>query len=184
MSRLLRSDRGQAGIALIIVIAWALTAVFMLTRTLVAATQINTRVKDITGSVSGIKGETALVQVLTETNRIAADILTAAQPLAPKLEEVDASAKSINRTVADILANARSIGATVDGINANAKSILSTAREINDGVAAINRKVITAAPIVNAIKADTGAIREDVRSGDGIHGHVCRIPLSGPDQHC
>src|SRR5207237_201039 len=37
-------DRGQAGIALIIVIAWALSAVLVLTRTLVAAQEINNKV--------------------------------------------------------------------------------------------------------------------------------------------
>lgn len=185
MTGRLRSERGQAGIALIIVIAWALAAVFMLTRTLVAAQQINTRVKTIRSEVTGIKGDTALVAELTKTNEIASAILVAAKPLAPMLETVDATAKSINSTVTGILGNATSIGSTVNLINGNVKSILSVATEINNGVAAINGRADRALSVVNLIKGDTGSIQRAVASGSGqgIHWHACNVD-SVKDGHC
>ncbi|MGQ0678643.1 MAG: hypothetical protein ACT4OM_03125, partial [Actinomycetota bacterium] len=48
------SELGQAGLALIIVIAWALTAVVMLTRTLVSAEQIDRKVNDITRDLNEV----------------------------------------------------------------------------------------------------------------------------------
>lgn len=196
--RTLRSDRGQAGIALIIIIAWALTAVFMLTRTLVTATKIDNDVAIITGVLcteprqggaecgSGVKGDTALVAKLVETNEIASQILDAAQPLSPKLGVVDDTAKSIDSTVTTILRTVQEIGGTVGGINGNVRSILSVVREIHDGVALINNQAITARGTVGAIQADTSRIREEVRVSDGIHFHACTVDklLGGLDGHC
>ncbi|MGH9266652.1 MAG: hypothetical protein ACRD0D_00565, partial [Acidimicrobiales bacterium] len=184
--RSLRAEAGQAGTALVIVIAWALTAVVMLTVTLVSAQQIDDRVKDITGSVTGIKGETALVSILTETNQTVKGILEAAKPLAPKLEEVDGHVKSIDSSVKSILATARSIGSTVDSIHSQAGAILGVVREIYGkpgggadglGVADINERAGIALPIVQAIKGDTASIKDDVVRGTGtggIHFHACK----------
>ena len=70
-------DRGQAGIALIIVIAWALSAVLVLTRTLVAAQEINNKVTDITSKLAGAKGDTSYVAQLNQTENTANQILSA-----------------------------------------------------------------------------------------------------------
>ncbi|MGH2706640.1 MAG: hypothetical protein ACRDJ4_16595 [Actinomycetota bacterium] len=186
---MMRSDRGQAGIALIIIIAWALTAVLMLTVTLVTAQQINTRVKDITNSVGGIKGETALVAILTETNQIASGILDAADQLSPKLDEVDKSAKSINSNASTILSSAQQINSTVNsGIAPQVKSILAEVKKIAGtvgaadglGVADINERAATGDGIVRQIRSDTLSIRDDVASkattgGTGIHYHLCSL---------
>ena len=64
-------ERGQAGIALIIVIAWALSAVLILTRTLVAAQEINNKVTDITSKLAGAKGDTSYVSQLNKTENTA-----------------------------------------------------------------------------------------------------------------
>lgn len=147
-------DAGLASTALVIVIAWALGAVLMLTGTLVAAQQIDEQVAVITTNVSEIDDDLDAIRLTQRTNEVAADILAAAEPLDDQLGEVVASvegidrhvvsildhagsinetAGSINETVGSINANARSINATVDGINANFAAILETARSINCG---------------------------------------------------
>lgn len=183
-------DSGQTGIALIIIIAWALTAVFMLTRTLISAQQIDDRVARITTATTSISGDTRLVELLEETNATARGILAAAEPLTGQLGEVDQSAKNINATVPNILSSAQSINATVKAINPNVSNILGQVREIASGpatlggVRAINQRLDRALGTINGIKGDTGIIRGEVRTGDGIHGQVCRLDVAGRDGHC
>ena len=81
-------EAGLAGIALVIVIAWALAAVMMLTGTLIAAQQIDDRVATILGEVSPIDDDLDSVKLAQETDRIAKDILTAAEPLSGQLDQV------------------------------------------------------------------------------------------------
>lgn len=147
-------DAGLAAIALVIVIAWALGAVLMLTGTLVAAQQIDEQVAVITTNVSDIDDDLDAIRLTQRTNEVVADILSAAEPLDGQLEDVVSSvdgidghvvsildragsinetAVSIDETVEEIGDNARSINATVDGINANFGAILETARSINCG---------------------------------------------------
>jgi len=190
-SRIRSEQTGQTGIALIIIIAWALTAVFMLTRTLVSAQQIDNRVAAIDEATGKIKTDTGLVELLTETNATAKGILAAAAPITGQLAEVDQSAKSINSTVPSILSSAQSINSTVKVINPNVVSILGTVREIAagastlGGVRAINQRLDVAIGVINGIKGDTGSIRSEVRSGPGgIHGRVCRLDVIGADGHC
>ena len=190
-SRIRSEQAGQTGIALIIIIAWALTAVFMLTRTLVSAQQIDNRVAAIEQSATKIKTDTGLVQLLNETNATAKGILDAAAPITGQLDSVDKSAKSINTTVPSILSNAQSINSTVHVINPNVVSILGTVRDIAGGastlggVRAINQRLDVALGVINAIKGDTGSIRSEVRSGPGgIHGHLCHLDAIGRDDHC
>lgn len=188
--RVRSQESGQTGIALIIIIAWALTAVFMLTRTLISAQQIDNRVASITTATTSISGDTRLVELLEETNSVAKDILNAAGPISGQLGEVDQSAKSINATVPNILSSAQSINATVKAINPNVSNILGQVREIAGGpatlggVRAINQRLDRALGLINGIKGDTGSIRNDVRTGDGIHGQVCRLDVTGRDGHC
>lgn len=191
-ARLRSEDRGQIGLSLIIVIAWGLTAVVLLTRTLVAAQNINRRVTSITSSIGGIVGETALVAELQKTEKTAADILVAAKPLSPKLEVVDDTAKSIDQTVVDIRGNVETIRSTVVSINGNASAISQTASTINRPVVtAINNQASTILGLVQRIKADTTAIDTEVhatrQAETGIHGHLCRIDralLGLADGHC
>ncbi|MGI8426972.1 MAG: hypothetical protein ACR2FO_07020 [Actinomycetota bacterium] len=190
-SRIRSEQAGQTGIALIVIIAWALTAVFMLTRTLVSAQQIDDRVAAIDEATGSIKADTGLVELLTETNATAKGILAAAAPITGQLGEVDASAKSINTTVPSILASAQSINSTVKVINPNVSSILGVVRDIAGGastlggVRAINQRLDVALPIIRGIKGDTGSIKTDVRSGPGgIHGNLCQLDAIGRDDHC
>lgn len=197
----LADESGLAGIVLVIVIAWALVAVLQLTRTLVAAQNIEDSVDIITSEVGEIKNETGLVQVLEETTSLTSQILEAAAPLTGQLDQVVSSAGSIDASVTDILSTAgsinstaKSIGATVDSINGRAGAILGVVREINcgfgvenptlakmvelcgtKGVRGINLRLDVIIADVRGIKSDTGNILAQVRE---IHKHANSIDCS------
>jgi len=165
MSRPRVSDEtGLAGKILVGVIAWALGAVLLLTNTLVAAQQIDTRVGKITHTVGPIDHDLDSVALAVQTNKIAGDILTAAKPLSGQAGQIvdatasiDASAKSINTAVGQI-------GDSVKGIDGNARSINSNVLEINKTVKDIHGTAKTVNGTVNQIDGNVAAI------GGSVHG--------------
>lgn len=165
MSRPRFSDEcGLAGKILVGVIAWALGAVLLLTNTLVAAQQIDTRVDRITHTVGPIDHDLDSVALAVQTNKIAGDILTAAKPLSGQAGQIidatasiDTSAKSINTTVGQI-------GETVKGIDGTARSINSNVLDINKTVKDINGTAKTISGTVNKIDGNVAAI------GGSVHG--------------
>lgn len=193
MRRLHEEEHGLAGIVLVLVVVWALAAVFMLTRTLIAARQIDNRVGFITHYVSPIDEDLDAVSLLTQTNQAAKEILVSADPLSGQLAEVQTAAQGINVNVREILTTAgtinetvKVINGTVDGIHGNVLAIngnvtdihasvrgihssvtgiLGEVRSIEPGVAAINRRADVIIGLVSAIKADTGAILAQVGPG-------------------
>lgn len=193
MLRLRRGGFGEAGIVganLAIVLAFALFAVIQLTRTTIAAEQIDDKVEIIVGEVEPIDEELNAVPILDEVDQSARQILTAAQPLTGQLNEVVGSAASIDNTVSSILSNATSINGTVRGIGGTVSSLQPVVRSINDGVATINRQADQVIALVRAVEGDTTNILSQVgvaspggHVGKTIHGHAnaidCAIPLPG-----
>lgn len=203
--RRLTDETGLAGTVLVIVIAWALVAVLMLTRTLVAAQTIEDHVDVILSEVGpgGVVDDTALVAVLQDTERIAADIDTAAAPLSGQLDQIISTAGSIDGSVTNILntaqsinSTAKSIGGIVNSINGNLSSILGVVREINcgndianpnlgqiveacgqKGVHGINLRVDVIIGLVRGINSDTSAVLNQVVQ---IHDHANAIDCSVP----
>jgi methyl-accepting chemotaxis protein len=171
MSRL-SEERGVAGIALVLVIAWALTAVFMLTNTLVSAQQIDHRVGVIVHEVSPIDNDLDAVKLAAETNRVAGEIRTAAQPLSGQLAQVVDAAGGIDRSVVSILDSAEGINGTVKEINGTAKEINGTAGSINGTVKGIYGNAASINDTVKSINGNGGQILEVVRS---IKGGVVAI---------
>jgi methyl-accepting chemotaxis protein len=207
-------EAGLAGIALVIVIAWALAAVMMLTGTLIAAQQIDDRVATILGEVSPIDDDLDSVKLAQETDRIAKDILTAAEPLSGQLdqvieaagsidqsvttilesaEEINATAKDINGSVKGIGSDVSEIGSSVGTIDSNLRAVLQEVRTIEPGVAAINVKAAQAIALVRGITNDLdrvlALIKGHGRPGNSnLHGHAnsidCSAALSGRSEHC
>ena len=169
------NELGQAGIALIIVIAWALTAVVMLTRTLVSAQAIDHKVDSITNSLGEVHDETALVAELQKTEKTSAAILTAAKPLTGMLGHVDEVAKSIDVTTKSINPNAKAINATVVSINGHVPQILATARSIEGTLSTITGQATNIRNNVNAIKGDSAEIQRQTSGEDGIRFHTCGL---------
>ncbi len=195
MRRLERGGFGEAGVVganLVIVLAFALFAVIQLTRTTIAAEQIDDKVRVIVGEVEPIDEELNAVPILDEVDRSAREILTAAQPLSAQAGDVTTAAQSIDRTVSSILTNATSINGTVRGIGGTVSSLQPVVRSINDGVAAINGRADRVIALVRGIEGDTTNILAQVGVGTPaghqagrktIHGHAnsidCSIPLPG-----
>src|SRR5690242_5784173 len=89
-------EAGLAGKILVGVIAWALGAVLLLTNTLVAAQQIDTRVDRITHTVGPIDHDLDSVALAIKTNDLAGQILTAAKPLSGQADQVIQATTSID----------------------------------------------------------------------------------------
>ena len=159
------NQAGVVGFNLALTIAFALFAVIELSRVVLAATQIDDRVKVIITEVGPGSNVSRLdeTQKLNETGRMAEEILAAAQPLTGQLEQVVVAARSIDNTVSAINTNAGEINQTVRSINATASALLPVVQTIHGdesldvrtgGVAAINKRAATAAPVVAGIQQD------------------------------
>jgi len=166
-------DRGQAGIALIIVIAWALSAVLILTRTLVAAQEINNKVTDITAHLAGSKQDTSYVSQLNKTEVTASTILQNAAPLTGQLEIVKNTAAHIQQQVDGITPPVQTINATVHVIHDQVSTILATAQSINNTLTTIRntQSSVILTDVVN-IKADTSSIITNVHTIDADLCHA------------
>lgn len=179
-----RDQRGLAGTILVIAIAWALSAVLMLTGTLIAAQEIDERVATIVGEVSPIDQDLDAVALAEETNEIATGIRRAAEPLSAQLDQVIDSVGGIDDSVTDILetageinvtagrinATVRAIGATVDGIAGNISAVLTTVASIDGRVAGINERADAVIALVRGIRSDLAQV-------------LAQVGISGPDGH-
>jgi hypothetical protein len=166
--------RGQAGVVganLAITLAFALFAVIQLTRTTLAAEQIDDRVDTIVSDVGSIDEDLVNVPKLDETNRIAKQIRAAAAPLSAQANEILVTARSIDGTVSAILGNAGSINGTVKGIRGNLGALQPVVRSINDGVADINDRADRVIRDVRNIKIDLANVLTQV-GGGGTGGHT------------
>ena len=185
----LNNEAGLAGQILVGIVAWALAAVLMLTNTLIAAQQIDNRVDRITHTVGPIDHDLDSVNLAAETNRIAGEILTAANPLSGQAQQIvdatasiDASAKSINddvlqigESVNGIGTNAGSINGNVTEINKTVKDINGTAKAISGTVNQIDGNVTSIGSTAKGIGANLAAVLETATSIRGDHA----APSSG-----
>ena len=199
-----RGDRGIVGVNLVLVIAFALYAVIMLSRTTLAAKQIDDRVRVIVTEVGPGSNVSRLdeTQKLNTIGKTAEDILAAARPLSGQAQVILDTARSIDNTVSGINANANEINGVVKSINSTAAALLPVVQTIHGddsldpitgGVSAINQRADIAKPIVAGISDDLGQVfvRDVGPGGNGghqpnitIHSHVNSIncALTNPSQ--
>ena len=158
-------ERGVVGFKLALTIAFALFAVIELSRVVLAAGQIDDRVKVIITEVGPGSNVSRLdeTQKLNETGRMAEDILAAAKPLSGQAQQIIDTAKSIDSTVSKINTNAGEINASVRSIDSVTKQLLPVVRNIHGddtfsaqagGVGAINMRAQAALPVVGGIQSD------------------------------
>ena len=182
-----RGDRGIVGVNLVLVIAFALYAVIMLSRTTLAAKQIDDRVRVIVTEVGPGSNVSRLdeTQKLNTIGKTAEDILAAARPLSGQAQVILDTARSIDNTVSGINANANEINGTVKSINSTAASLLPVVQTIHGddsldpitgGVSAINQRAEIAAPVVAGISDDLGQVFARVGPG-GTGGHQPNITI-------
>jgi uncharacterized protein YoxC len=187
---------GQAGAAVvanlvtvaIVAVAFS-TVVILLQRTTSTANSIDAKAKHIARTGQGINVATDSVIQLNRTNETAASILTTAQPLQGKLDQIVQLAQSIDGRAGSILGTAKTIngtGATVNGtagtINKTAKAINATAGDIHatalaiDGTAGkingtakdINAQAAAILDVAKRINTDVGAINQSIDTTLGI----------------
>ena len=165
LTRTGRDQRGIVGFNLALTIAFALFAVIELSRVVLAASQIDDRVKVIITEVGPGSNVSRLdeTQKLNETGRMAEEILVAAQNLSARAQTIIETATSIDNTVSLINQNAGEINQTVRSINGTVSALLPVVRTIHGdesmspttgGVAAINKRAAIAAPVVAGIQTD------------------------------
>ena len=193
LSRLVNRNRedesGIVGFNLAVVIAFALYAVIQLSRVVLAGSQIDDRVKVIITEVGPGSNVSRLdeTQKLNETGRMAEEILVAAQNLSARAGTIIETAQSIDGTVSQILQNATEINQTVVSINNTTRALLPVVQTIHGddslspqtgGVAAINKRAATAAPVVNGIQSDLSRanILGILASADRHAAAICNSP--------
>ncbi len=152
-------------IMLFVIILWALIAVFMLTRILASAVEIDDKVGYITTQTTPIDRETDGVRLAGETVVISTQILDRAVPLSPMFAEIVKSGDGIE-------ASAVAINDSAQKINASVKTINGSARSINGIVVGINSQLESVH--ANAASINT-SVHQILRSFDGILGEVITI---------
>jgi len=200
-----RDEGGVVAINLALFLGFALYAVVQLTRTTLAAQQIDERVVVITKEVGPIDQNLNEVPKLDLTNETAGKIRVAADGLSAEAQNIINAAESINGTVTDINNNAATINGTVKDIAGNVGSISGSVRtigsninslngevvRIRDGVAGINRRVMVVIDLATVIRGDLAAVNTSVgssgaQSANGsntINGHardICQDLNAGP----
>jgi len=200
-----RDEGGVVAINLVLFLGFALYAVVQLTRTTLAAQQIDERVVVITKEVGPIDQNLNEVPKLDLTNETAGKIRVAADGLSAEAQNIINAAQSINGTVTDINNNAATINGTVKDIAGNVGSISGSVRTIGSnvnslngevvrirvGVADINKRVMIVIDLASAIRGDLVAVNTSVgssgaQSANGsntINGHardICQDLNAGP----
>ncbi len=205
-------EGGIVAVNLVLFLGFALYAVVQLTRTTLAAQQIDDRVVVITKEVGPIDQNLNEVPKLDLTNDTAAKIKLAADPLSKEAQNIIDTAKSIDGTVTDINNNAQDINGTVKSISGSVGSILGSVRTVGSsvnslngtvsdirgrsggpgvGVAGINNRVDIIINLAGAIRGDLGNVNATVGNNgvrSSINGHatdICmdlQLPLPGKGQ--
>jgi hypothetical protein len=168
------------GIVLVIVIAWALAAVLILTGTLINAREIKDDVTVINNQVSPIDKDLQSVALAAQTVDISSRINTAAQPLTGQAAQIISAARRIDTSARSILNTAGSINQTVHQINGTVVHIEGTVVSIHGAVEAIGGDVGSIFGLVEQIGARVANIHRLVgtqnATGDqSIHANVQRI---------
>lgn len=145
------SERGAVGFNLTIFLAFALYAVVQLTRTVIAAQQIDDRVDSIIVTTPEIAQSLTNVPKLDDTLATAQQIEVAAAPLTGHLDAVLGSAGRIESTVININESAAAINGSVNRINGTVSGILGDVRQIGGSVSGINSETVTIRQGVAAI---------------------------------
>ncbi len=202
-----REDEGGiVAVNLVLFLGFALFAVVQLTRTTLAAQQIDERVVVITKEVAPIDQNLNEVPKLDLTNETAGKIRVAAENLSAEAGNILDAAKSIDGTVSEINRNAEAINGTVKGIGGSVGGIAGSVRSIGSnvnaltgvtdeirgrsgspgvGVAGINNRVDIVIGLANPIRDDLGNVNSVVggsnalsfNGSETINGHARQICL-------
>lgn len=153
-------------IMLVVIVAWALFAVAMLTGTLIAAQKIETRVASINTDYPQISQNLESIPLAVETGRIADEINRVAAPIGPQFTQVVDAVGSINASVKMVNDNVASINGSVKMINGAVKTIGSSVGSIGSTLTAVQGQAGDINTSVRGIDASLGGTLVEVRSID------------------
>lgn len=152
-------------IMLFVIIFWALAAVFMLTRILASAVEIDEKVDVINTQTTPIDRETNDVRLAGETGVISTEIL--------------ARADGLSAMFAEIVKSGDGIEASAIAINESAQKINGSVKSINGSVGSIHGIVVAIDSQLTSVLANASSINTSVNqiggSFDGILGEVVTI---------
>lgn len=186
-----RDQRGMVGVNLVLVMAFALYAVIMLSRTTLAAGQIDDHVREIVTEV----GPGSNISRLEETEKLnsvaqtAEGILAASRPLADRAQEIVDTVRRIDGSVAAIEGNANEINSSVHSIHTTSSSLLPVVEAINgqgssapnsSGVVGINLRADAVRSNVAGIGTDLATVARTV-GGAGNSAHTIDAHVSSVD---
>ena len=154
-------------IALVVVIAWALFAVLMLTGTLISTSQIQNRVNAINVIYPRVDQNLKSVPLALQTAKISGQIADAAKPVSPQLADVVKDVNGIQTSVTSVLNLVGPINKSVRTINDSVKSINASVVPIGTSLTSIDGKVQSINGSVHGINDSFDGILDHVHSIDG-----------------
>jgi hypothetical protein len=165
------------------------TAAGMLIETLVLANRIDANVTPITQSVGDIKLHTDTIAVLSNVDKSAAGIRSAADPLTGQASKILASVGDIQSTVNQIDSNTGSIRSRAAGIDATVGSIAPHVLGIARPAESIEARLPTTVGLAGSILAVLAGVKGDTAAllvtGElpSINGHAnsidCKLGTGG-----
>jgi hypothetical protein len=172
-------------IALVVVIAWALFAVLMLTGTLISTSQIQNRVNAINVIYPRVDQNLKSVPLALQTARISGEIEDAARPVGPQFTDIVKDVQGIQASVTSVQNLVGPINKAVLTINGSVKAINASVVPIGTSLASIDDKVKSINSSVHGINNSFDGILDHVHSIDdrvaGINHRAERIKDIGDD---
>jgi hypothetical protein len=159
-------------IMLVVIIAWALFAVLMLTGTLVSTAQISNRVTAINTIYPKIDQNLKSVPLALQTAKIAGEIGQAAKPVSPQLAQIVHDVAGIQTSVDSVLTEAGQINSSVKTIHNAVISITAVVVPIGSVLSSVDTKVQSINDSAHGINDSFGGIRDHVYD---IRHRVARI---------
>jgi prophage DNA circulation protein len=160
-----KTSHGLPQVVLVILLAWALTAVVILTGILINAREIDRRVVYINTQLTPINKHVGYIALAGKTNVIASKILAAVPTLAPGLQKTDDYVNSIDKTAKTILSTAKQINTKVLGIGGTVTTIHATVGSIHSTVTSIHSLVTgSITPKLTRTGNDVTQIRSSVNA--------------------
>lgn len=167
------------GVNLVVFFAFALPALFMLSRTVISTAQIDDDVAlAVRPTLSDIEAETALLPSLGEVRQVTAQLVGGAEPIGRNVSGLVESTTNIDATAAAVFGHVRSIGSSVAGTRAATGPMTADLTGLEPVVGQIHSQALAITSDFATVRAEADAIRTGIAS---IHPSLRDIlRLTGP----
>lgn len=169
------------GVNLVVFFAFALPALFMLSRTVISTAQIDDDVAlAVRPTLSDIEAETALLPSLGEVRQVTAQLVGGAEPIGRNVSGLVESTTNIDATAAAVFGHVRSIGSSVAGTRAATGPMTADLTGLEPVVGQIHSQALAITSDFATVRAEAEA--DAIRTGiASIHPSLRDIlRLTGP----